>query len=708
MSQVPGFQQLTEVGRGAYGVVYRAWQEALRRHVAVKVLTTRLDEQAARRFAQECHTLGALSGHPNIVTVHETGTTTDGDPYLVMPFYDRGSLADRIADAPLDWTEALDVGVRLAGALQTAHDAGILHRDVKPANVLVDSYNTPQLADFGQARHSDADLTGTGMTIVGTPAYAAPELLRGGDASPLSDVHSLAATMVALLTGHGPYSRHTGENVATVMYRVVNERPADLRSSGVPARLCEVLEWALEKDPARRPPSAAVFGKALQGLQHQLGRTVSPLVAAGETSVPPPPPRDAGAGIPPNPPNPPTPVAGIPPNVPPLPAGIPPSAPLPEAGVPPNAPLPPAGVPSNVPPLPAAGIPPNASPLAAGVPPNAPLPAAGVPASPPLPPAGVPSNPPQAGIPARPPASAQSSPSHPRAGAPPNLPRQPAGAPNLHTPPPGYPPVRPQAPGQYGFPPVPPQRPAGRRRGTWLAVAVAVVVVAVATTLVVVLRDGAAPPVADPERLLLTSRDYGIDDLRPRLDMQLIFTELIGEPGDRPRGSTLATCLKLPIDGVVTWQPSAVYAHGTPLSETSGPAEPFSVAQSAGLVMDNAQDAETMVRNWTDARVDKCRLDIIKVGVGLVGGNAPVINDLEISPLDAPADGIYLGKRIMVPLNSTAQPPQPIGKLYIDVELMARGESVLIAVVQHFPAPPPDDVHTATVAAMGDRLRDAG
>lgn len=281
---LPGLAELTEVGRGSFGVVYRARQQQLRRFVAVKVLGTHLDGQAQRRFAQECQALGALSGHPHIVAVHEAGVTPSGQPYLVMPYCERGTLADRLRTQHLHWQEAIDIGIRLAGALETAHRAGILHRDIKPANVLVDSYGSPRLADFGHARHTAAETTASG-TAVGTPAFSAPEIMRGADATPAADVHALAATVVALIIGHGPYSRYQGENVAALMYRVLSERPTDLRAKGVPDPVCRVLEWGLHKDPAQRPDAAA-FGNALREAQHALGLPVTLLVGPQHAGPP--------------------------------------------------------------------------------------------------------------------------------------------------------------------------------------------------------------------------------------------------------------------------------------------------------------------------------------------------------------------------------------------------------------------------------------
>ena len=126
-----------------------------------------------------------------------------------------------------------------------------------------------QLADF--ALHL-RPVDGTRRArVVPTPAYASPEVLRGAHATVASDIYSFAATLVTLVHGRGPHSRHVGEDMLAVMDRVLTKPPADLRPSGVPDEMCDILEWGLEKEPCRRPSSAAVIGKALQGLQRRLG-----------------------------------------------------------------------------------------------------------------------------------------------------------------------------------------------------------------------------------------------------------------------------------------------------------------------------------------------------------------------------------------------------------------------------------------------------
>ena len=284
--QLPGLTDLEEIGRGGYGVVYRAWQEQLRRRVAIKVLSARLDATAARRFAQECRAVGSVSGHPNIVEVYEAGTTTDGQSYLVMPLYQDGSLLDRLErEGALPWPEAVSTGIALAGALQTAHEAGLLHRDIKPANVLVDGYGTAHLADFGQARHANDDMTRTGG-IVATPGFSAPEILHGDPATARSDVFSLASTVMGLILGRGPFAGDTEQNIAALLLRVVRDPAPDLRPRGVPDPICQVLEQAMDKRPSQRYESAEKFGTALQQAQQATGFAATPMIIAGRSSRP--------------------------------------------------------------------------------------------------------------------------------------------------------------------------------------------------------------------------------------------------------------------------------------------------------------------------------------------------------------------------------------------------------------------------------------
>ncbi|MDV6277920.1 protein kinase [Rhodococcus erythropolis] len=261
-----GFHDAEEIGCGGFGVVYRCTQSTLDRTVAVKVLTTGLDEANLARFFREQRAMGRLTGHPNIVNVLQVGSTDSGRPYLVMPYYAQDSLEARIRrHGPLAWEEMLRLGVKMAGALATAHHIGILHRDIKPANILIDDYGEPALTDFGIAHISGGFKTATG-TITGSPAFTAPEVLGGDPPSTSSDVYGLGATLFCALTGHAAFERHSGEQVVAQFLRITTQPVPDLRESGVDDDVCAVVEQAMSRDPEQRP-TAAAFGEALRQLQ---------------------------------------------------------------------------------------------------------------------------------------------------------------------------------------------------------------------------------------------------------------------------------------------------------------------------------------------------------------------------------------------------------------------------------------------------------
>jgi len=203
--EAEGYHDAEPVGRGGFGVVYRCNEPALDRVVAVKVLSSDQDDVDLEQFAREQRAMGRVSGHPNIVPVLHSGLTFTGRPYIVMQYHRRNTLAAWIQDnGPFELREALTIGVRLAGALETAHRAGVLHRDIKPANVLLTDYGEPQLSDFGIARIAGSREMAANI-VVGSPSYTAPELFEGRPASTGADVYGLAATVFALLSGDPPF-----------------------------------------------------------------------------------------------------------------------------------------------------------------------------------------------------------------------------------------------------------------------------------------------------------------------------------------------------------------------------------------------------------------------------------------------------------------------------------------------------------------------
>ncbi len=262
--EVAGVEGLVLVGRGGHGLVYRGRQPEMGRDVAVKLLSAPApDERAVERWRREVTAMGRLSNHPGIVTVLSEGVTVGGHPYLVMPFLPGGSLHDRIRErGALPPADVVEVGRRLASALAAAHAAGVVHRDVKPANVMFTEYDEPQLGDFGIARLADAATTATG-SIHATLEYAAPEVLSGLPATPSSDVYGLGATLHAALGGASPFAGPADEPLAGRVGRVVTQPPPDLRRAGVPPDLAAVVERCMAKDPAERPSSAEAVGALL-------------------------------------------------------------------------------------------------------------------------------------------------------------------------------------------------------------------------------------------------------------------------------------------------------------------------------------------------------------------------------------------------------------------------------------------------------------
>jgi serine/threonine protein kinase/N-acetylneuraminic acid mutarotase len=266
-----GFADAVEVGRGGAGVVYRCYQTSLRRSVAVKVLGSDLNEDNQERFLREGYAMGGLSGHPNITNILQVGVTDSHRPYIVMPYYSGGSLAERLRrSGRIGWPDALRIGVKLSGALETAHRVSTLHRDIKPGNVLVNEYGEPQLSDFGIARIAGGYETATGF-FTGTIAFTAPEVLAGEPPTVKSDVYSLGATLYALIAGSAAHERKQGEEVVAHYLRISSTPVPDLRLQGIPADVCATIEKAMSLDAAERHTSAAEFGQELQATQHHMG-----------------------------------------------------------------------------------------------------------------------------------------------------------------------------------------------------------------------------------------------------------------------------------------------------------------------------------------------------------------------------------------------------------------------------------------------------
>ncbi|WP_084960449.1 serine/threonine-protein kinase [Thermoactinospora rubra] len=287
----PGYRVLDEAGRGGFAVVYRAYQERLDRIVALKVLSVdRVDQRTMRRFQRELQLAGRLTGHPNVVTVFDTGMTRSGKPYIAMDYCDGGSLRDRVSrEGALPLADVLRAGVKLAGALAAIHEAGVLHGDIKPQNILVSRYGEPAIADFGVARVVDSsEISATSQAF--TPLHAAPEVLSGQPHSASTDIYSLGSTLYHLLAGRPAFHDPTDSSIAPLMFRVLSNEPPPIGRPDVPPAASEAILRAMAKQPRERYGTARAFAQRLQRVQAELGLPVTDLIAAdrgpGSATVP--------------------------------------------------------------------------------------------------------------------------------------------------------------------------------------------------------------------------------------------------------------------------------------------------------------------------------------------------------------------------------------------------------------------------------------
>jgi serine/threonine protein kinase len=275
------------IARGGFAIVWEARQESLNRLVAVKVDERKLDTEAEqRRFLREAGAAGRMSGHPGIVTVHDAGLLGDDRPFLVMELCPGGSLTRWItADPRPSQRRVREVGVRIADALAAAHLLGVLHRDVKPANILIDAYNNAGLADFGLAALIDPDTPLNETVEAITPAYAPPEVFARKPLTEYADVYSLAATLYAVLSGHPPRWSETTET-PSIPDLIKLQRTPIKRIPGVDKAFMDLLLKSMSDDPEDRP-TAAQFRDQLQALNlsNKLAPTPAPTLEATPESA---------------------------------------------------------------------------------------------------------------------------------------------------------------------------------------------------------------------------------------------------------------------------------------------------------------------------------------------------------------------------------------------------------------------------------------
>src|SRR2546430_913288 len=266
LGQLGDYELLEEVGRGGQGVVFRARQKSLNRTVALKVIS--LGQWASkahlRRFRLEAEAAAKLE-HPGIVPIHEVGER-DGSCYFSMKFVEGGQLDEVARREPMPIRRAVELIAKVARTVHYAHEHGILHRDIKPGNILLDAKGEPHLTDFGLARlvETESSVTHT-LDVIGTPSYMAPEQAVGNNAavSSVTDVYGLGAVLYQLLTGQPPFAG--GTTYETIRLLLDTEpRPPRLLNPKIDRDLSTICLKCLEKDPRRRYSSALSLAEDLE------------------------------------------------------------------------------------------------------------------------------------------------------------------------------------------------------------------------------------------------------------------------------------------------------------------------------------------------------------------------------------------------------------------------------------------------------------
>lgn len=266
------YRLIEKIGSGGMAEVYLAYDEFLQREVAFKVLDRKYAEnkEAIERFRREARNAASLR-HPNIVATHDRGETENGTYYIVMEYLEGGTLEDLIQEAggPLPPREAAEIALEIADALAVAHENDVIHRDIKPQNILLSATGEAKVADFGIARAASATTMTQAGSILGTVHYISPEQALGDQASPKSDLYSLGVVLYEMLTGELPYEAETP--VGVIMKHVSGlTRTAREENPLVPEELDDLVSRLLTKDPEDRPPDAATLAQELEEISQSL------------------------------------------------------------------------------------------------------------------------------------------------------------------------------------------------------------------------------------------------------------------------------------------------------------------------------------------------------------------------------------------------------------------------------------------------------
>ncbi len=295
------YQIVRQLGEGGMATVYLGEQTSIGRTVAIKVLPPHFMHDATfmQRFEREVKVIAELQ-HPRVLPVYDYGQI-GGRPYIVMAYMAGGTLADLLEKGPIELDEVVRLIGQIAEGLDHAHRKGIIHRDFKPSNVLIDQHGNAYLADFGIAKISESTVQLTGTGIVGTPAYMAPEMGQHGSVTPQVDVYAVGVTLYQMLTGKYPFK---GDTPLSVMMAHATRPVPDVREArpDLPNAISDVVRTAMAKEPADRYQSAGELARALRAAvaaaaeqrttdETAIGRAFPATIVEQTPSTPPPPPR---------------------------------------------------------------------------------------------------------------------------------------------------------------------------------------------------------------------------------------------------------------------------------------------------------------------------------------------------------------------------------------------------------------------------------
>jgi tRNA A-37 threonylcarbamoyl transferase component Bud32 len=285
MKNIGKYEIITILGKGAMGIVYKARDPLINREVAIKTIRFDLvsedseNEEIMQRFMREAQAAGKLS-HPNIITIYDVGRE-ENVTYIVMQLIEGQSLQKLISSGEKFSTpEVIDLMCQICNALDYAHKNGIVHRDMKPGNILLDKERKPYICDFGVARVETSTLTQSG-TAVGTPSYMSPEQVMGKKVDKRSDIFSLGCILYEILTGRRPFE---AESITTVIYKIINEEPPPLieMKKGLPVGFEQTITKALAKDSNDRYQSCAEFAADLRAIHAMADKTIAITMAKEE------------------------------------------------------------------------------------------------------------------------------------------------------------------------------------------------------------------------------------------------------------------------------------------------------------------------------------------------------------------------------------------------------------------------------------------